>query len=124
MKLIMIDYSAYVASVWAILVVFGSVEGCWVVMLDCKAYLASVSAILAVLGSMGGCWMVMLDCRECLASVWVIWVELEGLRFGVAVGLSLTVGHIWPLCRQFGRFQGVRGSPAVRLDGKVYLASV
>ena len=109
MKLIMIDYSAYVASVWAILVVFGSVEGCWVVMLDCKAYLASVSAILAVLGSMGGCWMVMLDCRECLAFVWSIWVVLEGLRFGVAGCLSLIVGHIWPPCRQFGSFQAFWG---------------
>ena len=51
----MFDYRAYVASVWAIWVVLGNLEGCWVVMLDCKA-------CLAVLGSMGGCWMVMPLC--------------------------------------------------------------
>ena len=69
------------------------------VKLDCKPYLSSVWAIFAIIGSMGGCWMVMHDCRECLASVWAIWVVLEGLKFGVAGGLSLLVGHIWPLCR-------------------------
>ena len=47
-KLIMFDYRAYVASVWAIWVVLGTLEGCWVVLLDCKPYLASVSAILAI----------------------------------------------------------------------------
>ena len=49
--------------------VLGSLGGCWVVMLDRRAYLATVWAILVVLGGLGGCWVVMLDRRVYLASV-------------------------------------------------------
>ena len=39
------------------------------VMLDFRAYLASVYVILVVLGGLGGCWEVMLHQRAYLASV-------------------------------------------------------
>ena len=39
---VMLDFRAYLASVWVIQVVLGGLEGRWVVMLDCKAYLASL----------------------------------------------------------------------------------
>ena len=40
--MVILDFSAYVASVWVIQVVLGGLEGGWVVMLDRKAYFASL----------------------------------------------------------------------------------
>ena len=39
---VMLDFRAYLASVWVIQVVLGGLEGRWVVMLDQKAYFVSL----------------------------------------------------------------------------------